>query len=276
MNFNNIFNHLEEADPEVYDRLSPRRNVLKNFGRVTLLTALPFALGAYFKKAYGKNTGTVADVLNFALTLEYLEAGFYNTAKVTNAGLIPASDQAVFNTILKHENEHVAFLIATISTLGTAPVLKPTFDFTAGGTFSAVFSDYPTFLAVSQTLEDTGVRAYKGQVTNLKSQPDILTAAMQIHSVEARHASHVRQMRAAAGATLSDGTPLKPWITGNQSGIASTAVQASYDGEDLTTQAGVKMVGLDGQDISANAASEAFDEPLDMNTVLAIVNPFIA
>ena len=52
-----------------------------------------------------------------------------------------------------------------------------------------VFSNYKTFLAVSQALEDTGVRAYKGQAGNLKSSDEILTVALQIHSVEARHAA---------------------------------------------------------------------------------------
>jgi hypothetical protein len=97
---------------------------------------------------------------------------------------------------------------------------------------------------------------------------DVLTAALQIHSVEARHAAHIRQMRKANG--FGD---VKPWITGKDSGIGA-AVQASYDGEDLTTQAGVQIVGINGQSISASAATEAFDEPLTDAQVLAIVSPF--
>jgi rubrerythrin len=50
-------------------------------------------------------------------------------------------------------------------------------------------------LALAQAFEDTGVRAYKGQAANLMSKPDLLTAALQIHSVEARHASEVRRLR---------------------------------------------------------------------------------
>jgi hypothetical protein len=71
---------------------------------------------------------------------------------------------------------------------------KPTFDFTVGGAFDP-FNNYTQFLALSQAFEDTGVRAYKGQATNLISTPDLLTAALQIHSVEARHASEVRRLR---------------------------------------------------------------------------------
>lgn len=133
-----------------------------------------------------------------------------------------------------------------------------------------MFTNYGTFLAVAQTFEDSGVRAYKGQATNLISNNDVLTAALNIHSVEARHTSQVRQMRKANG--FGD---VKPWITLNQSGIASIAVQASYNGEENPTQAGVQIVNINGQSVSKKAASEAFDEPMIKDQVLAIVKPFI-
>ena len=157
---------------------------------------------------------------------------------------------------------------------------EPTFDFTAGngsgnGPFAGVFSNYSLFLAVAQTFEDTGVRAYKGAAADLMSNNDVLTAALNIHSVEARHASHIRQMRKANGGLVPAGVNVKPWITLNQSGISSSAVQPSYDGEELTTQATIQVVNINNQAISASAASEAFDEPLSMTQVLAIVDPFI-
>ena len=104
---------------------------------------------------------------------------------------------------------------------------------------------------------------------------DVLTAALNIHSVEARHASHIRQMRKANGGLVPAGVNVKPWITGKQSGIDSPAVQASYDGEEITTQATIKIVNINGKTISADAASEAFDEPLTKEQVLEIVAPFI-
>ena len=67
--------------------------------------------------------------------------------------------------------------------LGSAAVEKPEFDFTAGGMFGDVFSNYATFVTLSQGFEDTGVRAYKGQAPNLMSNDAILTAAHTIHSV---------------------------------------------------------------------------------------------
>jgi hypothetical protein len=98
---------------------------------------------------------------------------------------------------------------------------------------------------------------------------DLLTPALQIHSVEARHAAEVRRLRAA-----SQGADLKPWITGNQSG---NAPQSVYAGEDNLTQAGIAQLSLG--DYSEAEATEAYDEPLTMDDVSGengIVPPFFA
>ena len=277
MNILNILDEIEKVDGEVYERLNPRRKAMKeffNFGSKIAAASIPFAIGSMFKTAYGQTTASVEQVFQYALTLEYLEAEFY-TRGVAAAGLIPAgASQAAITVIRDHENQHVAFLRTALQGLGKTPVAKPTFDFSAGngsgtGPFATVFTNYDIFLAVAQVFEDTGVRAYKGQAPNLLRQGALLTAALNIHSVEARHAAKVRQMRKARGANV------KPWITGKDNGIGLAAVQPSYDGEELETQAGVKITGINGQAISFNAATEAFDEPLTMAQVLGIVDPFI-
>ncbi|MGB4398071.1 MAG: ferritin-like domain-containing protein [Daejeonella sp.] len=277
MNILNILDEIEKVDGEVYERLNPRRKAMKdffNFGSKVAAASLPFAIGSMFKTAYGQTTATVEQVFQYALTLEYLEAEFY-TRGVAAAGLIPAgASVAAITTIRDHENQHVAFLRTALTSLGKTPVAKPTFDFSAGngsgtGPFATVFTNYDIFLAVAQVFEDTGVRAYKGQAPNLLRQGALLTAALNIHSVEGRHAAKIRQMRKARGANV------KPWITGKDNGIGLAAVQPSYDGEELDTQAGVKITGINGQAISFNAATEAFDEPLTMGQVLGIVDPFI-
>jgi hypothetical protein len=277
MNLQHILTEIEKVDPEVYERLDTRRASLRSFsgfGKKALLTALPLALGGLFKKTYAQTgtTSSVVDILNYALTLEFLESEFYKMA-VDASGLIASSEMAAFTTIRDHEVAHVAALTSTIMSLGGTAVAKPTFDFTAAGTFADVFTNYDTFLAVSQTFEDTGVRAYKGQAnnSNLMANNDMLDAALRIHSVEARHASHVRYVRRKRN---SD-TTIKGWITGNTPAIS--AVAASYTGEDNTNQAGVIITSLTGVNgtISSSAATEAFDEPLTMDEVLAIVSPFI-
>ena len=75
-------------------------------------------------------------------------------------------------TIRDHELAHVNFLKSAISAAGGTPIGQPVFDFTGGngsgnGPFAGAFADYELFLAVAQVLEDTGVRAYKGQAGNL-------------------------------------------------------------------------------------------------------------
>lgn len=288
MNLQNIVSEIEKVDPEVYDRFDTRRKAMKKFasfsGKVAL-ASIPMALGSMFKTAYGQTTPQlVIDTLNFALTLEYLEAEFYNKI-VGSAGYLTASAaaQGALTKIKNDENAHVAFLKGA---LGASAVAKPTFDFTGGkgsgtGPFAGYLTSYAVQLAMAQTFEDTGVRAYKGQATNLQASRAYLTAALNIHSVEARHASHIRQMRRALDAAIPAGQkPLKPWITLNYSGIdyppAQANINLSFAGEEVTTQAGVNIIGIGGNTyITDKAASESFDEPLTKAQILTIVDPFI-
>lgn len=270
-----IFGDIEKIDPEVYDKLDSRRNVMKQFTNISgkiALAAIPFALGSMFNKAYARqSTGAdVKSVLLLALTLEYLEAEYYATGLAT-ANLIPAEGTGAITTISTHETAHVQFLQNALTGMGGFPA-KPVFDFTAKGTFPAVFSDYDYFLAVAQAFEDTGVRAYKGQAPNLAGNNAVLTAALSIHSVEARHAAHIRQMRRARGKLGADSN-LKPWITGKQSGIATAATDPVYAGEELTVQANINISAINNMG-DANA-SESFDEPLTGPQAVAIASLFI-
>ena len=180
---------LESVEPDYISEMTARREPIEKAKAMTgALGSTIISFGALAGASYGKDDklpGKIADVLNFALTLEYLEDEFYRTA-VGSSGLIPRDTRDVFGQISKHETAHVALLK---SVLGSKAVAKPNFDFTAGGAFGDVFRNYQTFLAVSQALEDTGVRAYKGQAGNLQDNAKILTVALQIHSVEARHAA---------------------------------------------------------------------------------------
>lgn len=293
MNLQNIFSEIEKVDADVYDRMDSRRSAMKefaNFSGKVALAAMPLALGSMFKKAYGQTPTDVVDVLQFALTLEYLEAEFYTlgvprSGVQTNAG---AAGIAAFTKIRDHENTHVAYFKTVITSLGSTPIAKPTFDFTGGkgvpvvGPFQGWDTNYDVFLAVSQTLEDTGVRAFKGQAGRLINNKTVLTAALNVHSVEARHASHVRQMRRARGTATANTTlysgSIKPWINQKDSNIGvapyAAAVQGNYNGEENIVQGGVNITSLPGN-ASLDAASASFDEPLTKAQVLMLVDPFI-
>lgn len=286
---------LAASDPEIVERLNAtvsRRAALKGGAAASagLATALrvasaPLAIAALARDAFGQSglPAAVVSVFNFALTLEELEAEFY--VQAINSGIVPDRDRPVLTVIRDHELAHVAFLRRA---LGAQAVAKPTFDFTGGngtgrGPYAGLFSPggYSTLLAVAQAFEDTGVRAYKGQAPALRPfrGPDgnnyALQAALQVHSVEARHAAQIRRMRGG----FSDTEPLyQGWITGNQTDVPGA--NAVYAGEQNTTHAGVNVVPLMARmrpqfDIDVSEVTEAFDEPLTMAQVLAIVDPFI-
>lgn len=244
---------------------------LGNIGKKVALASVPFGLAAMSNKAFAADIGptpaTPLGALQFALTLEYLEKEFYILG--LESGVIPAGtrDEKVFMQISAHETDHVAFLMAA---LGANAPAKPTFDFTVGGAFDPFNANgdqataYAQFLALAQAFEDTGVRAYKGQAANLISEPQLLEYALQIHSVEARHASEVRRLRG-----------LKGWITGNERGAGMpAATQASYDGEQEIMQAGFNTSTTAGL-FGPAAGTEAFDEPLSTQAVVNIANVFI-
>ena len=183
---------LDEIDPDLTQRLTGRRDLFAAAAkRLGALATAPMMLAAVSKEAFAQVPAQVADILNFALTLEYLEDEFYRTA-AAQPGLIPAELTPIFLAISAHETAHVALLQ---SVLGGAAVAKPQFDFTAGGKYPDIFRNFHTLAAVAQDAEETGVAAYKGQAPRLTGGGKLLTTALQIHSVEARHAAELRLLR---------------------------------------------------------------------------------
>ncbi|MEO8691074.1 MAG: ferritin-like domain-containing protein [Solirubrobacteraceae bacterium] len=135
-------------------------------------------------------------ILNFALTLEYLEAAFYTEAEQM---LGADGELALFiRVVAAHERAHVS---ALKKVLGRKAVKKPKFNF-RGTTESE-----SKFRATAQVLEDTGVKAYKGQAPRIKSNA-ILNAALAIHAVEARHAAWIRDLNGTAPAPTAFDKPL--------------------------------------------------------------------
>ncbi len=188
-------------------------------------------LPAAFAVAKGSASGDI-DILNYALTLEYLEAAFYKEA-VDKAAL--AGQYARFaKVVAAHEAAHVD---ALKKALGSKAVAKPKFD------FKGTTGSDSTFGATSKVLEDTGVKAYQGQVTNIKGSA-VLTAAGSILPIEARHAAWIASI-------LSKG-----------SGSPSPAPDAFNPSADMATVlAAVKGTGFITTESGASSASPTSGTP---------------
>ena len=156
MNLFGLLSEIEKVEPEAAEKLAFSRRKLLKTTSAAAAAAIPTFFASTVNKAFG-DTATVVDVLNFALTLEYLERDFYRGAQFAMTNVLPGMARRYVIQVTKHEAQHVDLLKGA---LGSAAVSEPMFDFTAGGAFPDVFSNYATFLAVAQSLEDTGVRAY--------------------------------------------------------------------------------------------------------------------
>ncbi len=299
---------LGSIDPEISERLVSRRDAIRKGASTSSMIAaglamgsVPVALAALSRQAFGQTLpADIKGVLDFALALEIFENEFYkavlgiSTSAAQNAVFatvrptIPAAVVTAAQQIQRHEEDHVSFLTSAGAT-NVFSLNADSFNFTgnrsntAPGPFAAAGSNAAFLLAVAQLAEDTGVRAYKGQATALKARPDILTAALRIHSVEARHASKIRRARRQVGGatdvirfsgTIRGGGAAAAGFPAGVSAEVTAAGAAVYAGEEVTTQLGVNIATLVPSGADANSASEAFDEPLTRAAVVAIVQPF--
>lgn len=140
------------------------------------------AVSPYVAQALAQSEGDV-EILNFALTLEYLEADFYRQALELD---LSGDVQTFAEDFGAHEQAHVDALTQTIEKLGGTPAEEPTFSFP--------MKDEASFLKLAQTLEDTGVSAYNGAAPMIESK-EVLAAAGQIVQIEGRHAAAIRLQR---------------------------------------------------------------------------------
>jgi hypothetical protein len=161
------------------------------------------AVGSFVSQAFAQG-GSDVDILNFALTLEYLEAAFYEEGLKT--AKLSGDAKKLSTEIADHENQHVDALTQTIKKLGGKPVAAPGVKFP--------FTDQASFLKLAQVFEDTGVSAYNGAAPMISSK-EVLGAAGSIVQVEARHAAAIRLLNgdnpspAAFDPTLSEKQVLK-------------------------------------------------------------------
>ncbi len=138
------------------------------------------AVGPYVSSSLAQSASSDVDILNFALTLEYLETDFYNV-KGTSVGL-SGEAKALAQSFGDEEADHVAALTKAITAAGGKPVAKPTFAFPV--------TDQASFLKLAYVLENTGVGAYNGAGPSIMNE-EYLAAAGSIVQVEARHAAAI-------------------------------------------------------------------------------------
>jgi len=154
-------------------------------------------VGPFVRKALAMSESGDVGILNFALTLEFLEAKFYEEAK--SRAKAKGELKSLVNLLAEDEQQHVEALAATVKKLGGKPVAEPKFNFE--------YSDTAGFLKLAQTFEDTGVGAYNGAGPMIKSK-EVLAAAGGIVQVEARHAAAIRLQNSEEPAPAAFDTPL--------------------------------------------------------------------
>jgi hypothetical protein len=147
--------------------------------------------------------GNDIDVLNYALTLEHLEAAFYQLASGYDLGVDPYGNSVNewAKVVGEHETAHVETLISVITDLGGEPVTAAEYDFGV--------TDAQSFLMTAATLENVGVAAYDGAGQFLED-PDLLTAAGSIVAVEARHAAYFNLLIGESPFPANFETPMTP------------------------------------------------------------------
>ena len=147
-------------------------------------------------------------ILNYALTLEYIETAFY--ADVAKSGLFKGADLATIKQFGSQEADHVVALTDAVKAAGGKPAPKPKTEFP--------LNNAKQVLKLASTVENLGAAAYLGQAPRIKS-PEVLAAALSIHSVEGRHA--------AALNTLLGLTPVPdgPFAKPAEAGMVLNAVQ---------------------------------------------------
>ncbi len=233
----------------------------------------------------GGNTGlTDADILNFALNLEYLEAEFYlraatgsglsatdagaNPGTVTGGAQVPFATPAVQQYAMEIANDELAHVRFLRKALGSAAVSRPAIDLT--GSFNAAamaagigpsfnpFSDENSFIVGAFTFEDVGVTAYHGAAGLLTSKTN-LAAAAGIMAVEAYHAAEIRTLLAMLG--------------GNYLASANkiSALRASAGGGAEVAIAGNAIVAADSNSIAYDRTTDQVMHIVYLNGTAGVV-----
>lgn len=201
-----------------------RRRFLSTVAAAGAIAAVGGTLGGQSASAQTTTAPSIADVLNFALNFEFLEAEFYSygstgkslaanitagtitnppslgTSNVLNPPTVTltGNQQAVAAALLQDEAHHIFLLQAAVTSLGGTPITETTIDFSAGGTMPPVTTNLAYF-AASRQFTALGNSAYAGAAQDLVSNTSVLTTAAQILGAEAQHLGVVNYLCATLG-----------------------------------------------------------------------------
>lgn len=288
MALKHIIDELENIPAGKTEEVTDRRSALGWLGEKLALVALPLAIGSVLNKAAAQTTGSITDALNLILEIEFMQYTYIRQGTNTG-GLIPAADLAGFKNIIAQDKLHIAFLEKLITEQGGVPFkpkyyTSPTtdhpyvpaaYDFTMGSKFTP-FADYATFLAIAQVMKDTCIHALLGQVATFQATNNVLVQMLQLQAAEGRHAAYTR-LRRRLGVNAPE-TPT-PWIQNNIPPGPTSVFQKYYVGEDNVMQNGIDVQALgntyyNGGAQTQTAATAAFDEPYNKETINTLIAPF--
>jgi hypothetical protein len=277
---------------------SDRRRFLS---KIAIASAGVAAMSAGLMEGQTTSAPTDADILNFALNLEYLEAEFYTVAttgktidqlgiSITGSGnqgaatggkMVDLTNSmfptlAIANEIANDERSHVTLIQQALTAAGAQPIAQPPINLDALG---IGFGSLNEFLTLARAFEDVGVTAYAGAAPLISSK-SVLGYAAQILSAEAEHVSNIRLQVAQLGVstTLLDGVDILPPPSGqnyfslNSMGLAQTRTPGQvlyivYGFQANVTSGGFFPSGVNGT-INTSSAGVSIT-----NTTNAVVTP---
>ncbi|MBS1772758.1 MAG: ferritin-like domain-containing protein [Bacteroidetes bacterium] len=255
MKIKNIIKGIENLEPAAFEQTEDRRSILKSFGAKIAAAAIP-VIALSSKKSSAKTTDVLAESIVFALGITLMQEKFYLLATTQNVPWPPEVEANIKKIYKDKQAQNKYWTDVLVATGNTVPA-PLSYNFALHNQLNDVFTNYSSFLLVAQVLEDVGVRMYGTAVLGLVTNKALRGDAINMRSANARHAAHIRLLRRNAGVDMM------PWITGNNANTVIGEVIKGYQGEDNTMQGIYNITNLNGAKISFNAATEAFDEPME-------------